>query len=65
MRVQTTNVSEGQHITLTGRSVESHVALVEHVTIDHAARDDAFQRGVRDAQLSAVRCDCWRCKPSG
>jgi len=32
-RVQTTNVTDGAHITLSGRTVESHVALVEHIKV--------------------------------
>jgi len=30
---RTTNVTEGLHVTLSGKLVESHVALVEHVTL--------------------------------
>jgi len=32
-KIQTTNVTDGAHITLSGNNVESHVALVEHVTL--------------------------------
>ncbi len=32
-KLQTTNVTEGAHITLAGNSVESHTALVEHIKV--------------------------------